>query len=158
MPRWRDNYVKGTVFGIPLRDEGWARGVVARMDGKGTCLGYFFGPRLPDVATAGSQTGRLAPNQAVLVGMFGDLGLLKGEWPHIGSIEPWRDKMWPVPQFRHYDDVGRQCYVRHYDPQTLAFVRETKVAASECEHYPKDGLMGYGAVEIRLTRLLLQRL
>jgi hypothetical protein len=36
---------EGDGFAVPLRDGGYAIGVVARMDRKGSVLGYFFGPR-----------------------------------------------------------------------------------------------------------------
>lgn len=38
--------MKGAVFLIPLRDFGYAIGVLARSDGDGQCFGYFFGPRV----------------------------------------------------------------------------------------------------------------
>ena len=40
-------YSEGSVFLVPLRNGGYARGVVARATGEGKGLfGYFFGPRL----------------------------------------------------------------------------------------------------------------
>ncbi|MFE2092535.1 hypothetical protein [Streptomyces sp. NPDC059460] len=39
-------YAVGDVFAVPRRDHGHALDLVARMDGKGTALGYFFGPRI----------------------------------------------------------------------------------------------------------------
>jgi len=46
-------YDEGSVFLIPLRDGGFARGVVARIAPKRkVLLGYFFGPRLEKEALA----------------------------------------------------------------------------------------------------------
>jgi hypothetical protein len=43
------NYREGDWFAVPLRDGGYAVGLVARMDNRGGVLGYFFGPRRDDV-------------------------------------------------------------------------------------------------------------
>lgn len=49
MPRRKLNYGEGDWLAVPVRDGGLAVGVVARMDGKGGVVGYFFGPRRNDV-------------------------------------------------------------------------------------------------------------
>jgi len=70
-------YSEGSVFLVPLRDGGYARGVVARAGPKGKILmGYFFGPRL---ATRDDMPlSDLAPAQAILRMRFADLGLING--------------------------------------------------------------------------------
>ncbi len=43
----KPSYPDGSVFLVPLKDSGFARGVVARSaPGGKLLLGYFFGPRL----------------------------------------------------------------------------------------------------------------
>src|SRR5262249_16153212 len=39
------NHAEGECLAIPLRDGGFAIGVVARANATGVLLGYFFGPR-----------------------------------------------------------------------------------------------------------------
>ena len=99
-------YSEGSTFFIPLRNGGYARGVVARAspDGKGV-MGYFFGPRL-------SSTGRVAwddldPANAILRIRFGDLGLINGEWPICGEIPNWNRSEWPMPDFVRRDPLAR---------------------------------------------------
>ncbi len=51
-------YKEGDWFAVPLRDGGFALGVVARMDGKGAVIAYLFGPRseaLPSLEAVGSK-------------------------------------------------------------------------------------------------------
>lgn len=53
-------YSEGDVFAVALRDGGYGTGVVARMDGKGSVLGYFFGRRYdkpPELADVRSVRG-----------------------------------------------------------------------------------------------------
>lgn len=39
------NYREGSRFAVPLRQGGYAVGLVARVNPRGVLLGYFFGPR-----------------------------------------------------------------------------------------------------------------
>jgi len=41
-----------------------------------------------------------------------------------------------------------------YDQSNMKFISEKKCDPSLASSYPDDGLMGYGAIEIRLTKLL----
>lgn len=151
--RKRIAYAEGQCFMLPLRGGGFARGVVARMDGRGRVLGYFFGPNLSSETDAW-VTGDLRAQNTVLVRMFGDLGLLKGEWRVIGNVVPWRRDEWPLPPFCYtYDDTG-EFVLRYYDDQTLDFSCEEKVPEEVAKRYPRDGLSGYGAIEIHLAKLL----
>src|SRR5262249_24112871 len=103
-------YREGTVFLVPLRTGGYARGVVARSGPKGKVLfGYFFGPRLsvPEVNALA-----LDPSKAILRAMFGDLGLIKKEWPIVGWVDGWDRSRWPMPDFVRRDPSGKKRPVR----------------------------------------------
>ena len=152
MPRKKISYANGDVFVIPLRGGGFGRGVVARMDGKGTVFGYFFGPRLSSVKAA--STFRLACEASVCCAVFGDLGLLNGEWQVVGRLQDWQEEDWPLPPFGYQDDGSGRCYLRYYDDTRLTFLREEESDTGTIRGYPRDGCAGYGAVEIRLTELL----
>ena len=147
------NYNEGTCFVVPLRGRGFARGLVARMNGKGIVFGYFFGPRI-----LSAQDPLIAKmpgyRQAIMSGQFGDLGLLNGEWQLKCRIENWNRDDWPLPPFAKVDDQTGRVTLSYYDENTLAFVREERGDLSDVDKYPKDVLMGYGAVEIRLDSLL----
>jgi len=149
----RLSYREGDCFALPLRAGGFARGVVVRLDRKGIVLGYFFGPRLASLSEA-TIDDTLRPEKAVLLARFGDLGLQKGEWRVIGHIDPWDREAWRIPGFLHLDERGDRGFVRYYD-DSLRFVREERVTGSAISlHAPRDALLGYGAAEIRLTKLL----
>lgn len=147
------NHAEGDVFVLPLRDGGFARGVVARSDGQGRAFGYFFGPRL-----AGPEDARvdasLRPEDALLIGKFGDLGLLEGAWRVIGRIEPWSRTDWPMPPQGRIGDGEEVGFLSWYDEDTLECIAEERRPREDLAPYPYDRLMGYGAVEIRLGDLL----
>ncbi len=145
------NYKEGTIFLVPLRSGGFARGVVARFDGKGTVFGYFFGPESNKHDGIFTLPARA---DACLVGRFGDLGLLRGIWPISGNLLEWKRENWPVlPLYRHDENAGK-AWLSFYSDQNLSFIREEPTAFSKNPHHPYDRLMGYGAVEIRLTEKL----
>lgn len=153
MPKRKLPYSEGSWFAVPLRRGGFAVGVVARMDGTGGMMGYFFGPKR-DEAPRLLDVRSLNVNNAVLCKMAGDLGLLKGFWPVLGRADDWNRADWPVPNFARKDAVSGQWIRVTYDEDTLEVVREVHCDASEGESLPYDSLAGYGAIEIRLTTLL----
>jgi hypothetical protein len=146
-------YSEGSVFLVPLRNGGYARGVVARTAPKGKVLfGYFFGPRLESRATA--TWNDLDPTKAVLCVRFGDLGLINGEWQMLGMVPNWSRDAWPMPEFARRDPLGKMKpqLVRYSDndPNQIDFERPIDNDAG----LRTDSLSGYGAIEIRLTKLL----
>ena len=144
---------EGDVFLVPLRDRGFARGVLARYHAP-LGLGYFFGPRLDTPADAFLDG--LVPGQELLLGKFGDLGLLNLEWKVVGAIRRWERARWPLPVFGRLVEDGEQpdALVSWYDDRTLEFVREEPIAREQLARLPQDVTMGYGSVELRLTKLL----
>ncbi|MGW4876477.1 Imm26 family immunity protein [Streptomyces sp. NPDC004262] len=141
-------YSPGDIFAVPLRDRGYAIGVVARADGKGIVLGYFFGPRVESLEAA-PHARTFEANSAIKVCRFGDLGLIRGKWPVLGRIESWDPAHWSVPDFCRGGDTRVV-----YDGDSLAIIREERLDSRECQLLPQDGLEGAGFVEIKLTRLL----
>ncbi len=146
-------YSEGSVFLVPLRNGGYARGVVARAthEGKGL-FGYFFGPRLavPEDITFDD----LHPANAVLRVMFGDLGLINGQWPVCGLIPNWNRANWPMPDFVRRDPLGKRkpVLVRYSDTDPMRI--EAEYPVDDDKGLATDSLSGYGAVEIKLTKLL----
>jgi len=150
--RSKVNYSKGTVFLVPLRRGGFARGVVARLNGKGGVFGYFFGPKLtaPEEAT----TRGLDPRQAIYITEFGDLSLINGEWIQLGQVENWNADEWPMPPLIRVDEFAGRAFLSYYDDRTFDCIREDEVSPTLVDQYPKDGTDGAGAVEIVLSKLL----
>jgi hypothetical protein len=146
-------YVEGSVILVPLRNGGFARGVVARatQNGKGV-FGYFFGPRL--VSAKGAAIDDLDPAKAILRVRFGDLGLINGEWQVLGNVPKWNRAEWPMPDFVRRDPLGvlKPRLVRYSDDDPNRI--EAEQVIDDDAGLPTDSASGYGAVEIKLTKLL----
>lgn len=149
-------YRNGTWFLVPLRADGYALGVVARHNGRGSAFGYFFGPKIAARDESQLLSAR-SPDKRILWGMVGDLGLVRGEWP-IASHDPnWQDEHWPMPPFVRVSDGGEIAFMTEYDPITLKARTERRCPPSLINDHPYDRLMGCGSVELRLTELVAKR-
>lgn len=147
-------YAEGIMFAVPLRDHGVAAGLLARANPSGVLFGYFFGPRRTDPPTLESCA-ELSPGEAVLVGRFGHLGLRGGTWPVLGPLPGWERARWGIPPLIRYEEpTGRTFQVHYDDGDPNHVLREVQVSPGIAEHGPKDGAMGAGFVELRLTKLL----
>ena len=146
-------YREGTWFAVPLRSEGYALGVVARLDGGGTIFGYFFGPQHESVPTQ-EVTKNLRPDDAVYSCQFGDLGLIEKSWFIIGESAEWCREAWPLPPFIRADIDDGIAWKVVYSDDNLELVSEERCDLALAEIYPKDSLAGSGFVELRLTRKL----
>lgn len=145
-------YTEGTIFSLPLREGGFARGVVARAAPEGAVLyGYFFGPKLSSPNEA--QSDGLRPDMAVAQMIFGDLGLLNGEWTILGSLPNWQRGDWSMPDFVRRDPIGKRAWrIRRSDTDPSKIDREEPVPFDT--NLPPNTSSGYGAVEIKLTQIL----
>lgn len=147
-------YREGDWFAVPLRDGGYAVGLIARANPGGVLLGYFFGPLRPEVPGL-KDIVCLRPDDAVLIRKFGHLGIVRGKWPLLGQLDGWDRREWPTPVFaRHEELTGRSFRVFYEDDDPNRLLREEQIAPGEAEQAPKDGLMGAGFAEGALTRLL----
>jgi len=153
--RYKISYTLGSCIAVPLQGGGFARGLVARMDGKGCVFGYFFGPRI-DNAEDLSVDPAWRPDNAVFRCRFGDLGLVTNEWKVLGPFPNLKPEDWPMPDFVYYNDDKSMAFIRRYDERTFRFVGEMKIPAAEASDptLTPDGLWGSGAVEAQLTALL----
>ena len=149
-------YREGDWFAIPLRESGFAIGIVARsmpLDG-GVNLGYFFGPNHAKIPNA-SELASLTPTDAILIKRFGDLGLINGCWPLIGRVDAWNRNAWPFPPFGRYEELTDRAFKVIYDDNNPNLVvREILIGKDELRTLPLDRLSGSGAIEIILSRRL----
>jgi hypothetical protein len=147
-------YREGDLFILPLRDRGYAVGLVAKSGPRGRVLfGYFFGPRYGEVPRLSELT-NLSPEDAILRCRFGDLHLMDGAWPVLGQMPGWERATWTMPPFVRHDSLtGRKFQVIYCDADPNVVVTEMKLA-SDADIEPKDALAGAGAVEIKMTKLL----
>jgi hypothetical protein len=153
--RFKINYKEGMWFAVPLRCGGYGIGLVARAK-KACILAYFFGPRRESVPTL-DEVSVLKANSAVAVLRVGDLGLLNGEWPVIGETPSFKCSDWPMPIFIRREPVTFKNWLVHFsDTDPNKRIREV-AAPNDRSDLPEDSLSGYGAAEIKLTKLLDQR-
>ena len=144
----------GSWFAVPLPAGGYAIGVVARASKSGILLGYFFGPRRGQVPNIDAVEA-LRASDAILVGMFGHLGIRGGTWPLIGQPDGWGAEDWPMPVFKRYEELTGRSFMVHYDEgDPSGLTGEQLIAPGEEFDGPADGMMGAGFVEERLDRLL----
>jgi hypothetical protein len=144
---------EGDLFAVPLREGGYALGVVARKNRSSILFGYFFGPRR-EAIPAIDDVGRLSPSEAVLVARFGYLGLRDGTWPILGSVNSWIREAWPIPEFCRTEVPGGRTWKVTYADNLAAPIHEERCSAEVAATLRPDSLAGAGAVEIQLTELL----
>ena len=147
----KKSYTTGTWFGVPLRAGGYARGVVARVGNGGILFGYFFGPKLDSLSEGVPAS--VYPEDRIHWGQFGHLGLVKGKWPLLGVDTNWENENWPMPSMVRVDEHAGIAFMSQYD-DSISFISEERCDPSLVDSHPYDALMGAGAVEIRLTKLL----
>ncbi|MEN4013073.1 MAG: immunity 26/phosphotriesterase HocA family protein [Bellilinea sp.] len=151
-------YSEGQWFAVPLKNGGYALGIIVRGNYKTKGgLGYFFAPRYESIPD-NQDTWQKQPSDAIMIAWFGDLGLIWGTWPLIPTTRPFRRQDWTVPKFQRIDalDPSRGWLVE-YDQETSGLdmpLREKYLDAVELAGLPKDSLLGYEAVELVLTKLL----
>ena len=147
-------YREGDWFVVPLRGGGTATGLIARANSKGVLLGYFFGPKRLSDATL-EELRDLRAEDAMLVAVFGHLGLKSGTWRVLGRTADWDRARWPTPTFARYEELtGRSFLVFYDDDDPNHVVREEEVPSGRAERLPRDGGYGAGAIEKLLGRLL----
>jgi hypothetical protein len=151
-------YNEGQWFAIPLRNGGFAIGIVVRGSYKTKGgLGYFFGPKYEEIP-GDEETLEKDPQESTLIAQFGDLGIITGSWPLIKSSRSFTKEDWPIPKFGSPNPlVPQKAFIREYKQNnsgSLVLIRETVVDAKEIAGMPIDSLMGGGSIEIRLTNLL----
>ena len=147
-------YGEGTWFAVPLRSGGYGVGGVARSTAEGkVILGYFFGPRRQRVPTL-VDVFSLRPDQAVAALRFGDLGLIQGEWPVLGQATGWRRSEWRMPEFVRTEPITNRSFrVRYSDADPNQVLEEEPMSRPE-PRLTRDSLLGAGALEVTLSRLL----
>lgn len=146
-------YREGTWFAIPFGDGKYGAGLVARMAPRGKIiLAYFFGlqmNRLPVIADVAA----LRPDDAIKCIRVGDLGLLNGEWPIIGSAD-WHRADWPTPAFVRRDDLAKQAWKVIYSDEDPGMVLQEDRISFDTKGLEEAALYGFKAAEIAVRRRL----
>ena len=147
-------YHEGSIFCVPLREGGFAIGVIARVskNNSGGLLGYFFGPKLKSIPNS-SIANSLKPSCVFKILRFGDLSLLRKEWPIVFRFSNWKRQDWPMPYFVRRDDISKKAWRVQYDDNDVCQVISEKPEPFDSP-LERAAMYGSGAVELLLTKLL----
>lgn len=147
-------YREGTWFLVPLKTGKFALGLITRTTSEGkVILGYFFGPAVSEKPEA-SRIHNCYAQSAIAIYRFGDLSLLKGDWPIIGTHEHWDRSQWPMPAFVRSDELSKKAYRVIYSDNDPNLVESETPIPFGSTHEGRDAVRGAGAVELVLTKLL----
>lgn len=148
------NYTEGTWFAVPLKKGNFAVGLVARATRKGPIvLAYMFGPKRATVPSL-EELSSLSCDSALKVLRAGDLHLINGKWPVIGTSKSFERSSWPFPEFKRIEPIANREWIERYsedDPGVLVAEREVPLGSSSLE---RNFLSGAGAVELKMSKLL----
>ena len=151
----RVKYHEGQWFAVPLRTGGYAPGIIVRGGSafKGG-LGYFF-PIHYTQPPSTSDVEHLSAKQAILIGWFGDLGIIEGRWPLIFSDRPFSRNDWPMPRFGRVDAINPEWgWITEYsqdDDGSRVPIAETRCPVTAVTGLPEVGTASAGYVEVKLV-------
>jgi hypothetical protein len=128
-------------------------GVVARTSPSGgVVLAYFF-KKVWEQPPPIDEIRGLRPQDAVRALRVGDLSLVNGTWPVLGRDPDWHRGEWPMPRFIRKDDLSRKAWLVQYSDRDANRV-ESEIPTSHDTNLERDAVLGAGAAEVVLTRLL----
>lgn len=150
-------YREGDWFAVPLGDEAFALGRIARHH-KGIVFAYFFAPAFDRLPTL-TDTEGLSADRALTQMLVSHLDLRDGAWPVLGQAGDWDQSAWPMVEFeRRVEPPGggpETLYAIRWDERTLNDeVSARPLDPSEASLRPRDVLSGAGAAVVRLRHAL----
>ena len=148
----------GDLFIVQQDDHRIALGLIARGGKRAAKLGYFFRIELYDNAPDKAAL-ILEPEQAVWIGIFGDLHILRGKWPLVGKLKGFTREAWPMPLFARHSETFKTNHICIYDENDVSKGLETWPADQvpsyiDTSFVVEDGLAGAGYVEDYLMKIL----
>ncbi len=147
-------YKEGDWFAVPLGNDRYGVGVIARAAPRGKILlGYFFDRFFQGIPQL-SRLEDLTPDKAIEVVRFGDLSLFNREWPVLGSLPDWDRSRWPTPFFVRRDPLSKKAWrVEYSDRDPSQEVSEVRIPY-ETTTFGRNSPLGAGAVEITLRKIM----
>ena len=146
-------YREGDWFAVPLGDDAYALGRIARHH-SGIVYAYFFAPAFDRAPTLADTEG-LTAGDAFQQMLVSHLDLRDGAWSVLGQADDWEPTAWPMVEFeRRIDRPGggpAELYAILWDERTLNDeVSARPIDPSEAGLRPRDALSGAGAAVARL--------
>lgn len=87
--------------------------------------------------------------------VLGDLSLVDKTWHLIGQLRSWKRQKWGMPPFVRRDDITKKAWlVQFSDTDANRVASEEAMAYPHASEFERDAVLGAGAAEIRLTKLL----
>lgn len=143
---------QGQIFAIPLKDKGYGLGLIARKNDM-IALGYFFKTVFEQLPIGKVEADLISKANVILIGKFSCLGISNNEWPLLKSDFVFKKDNWPIPFFKGKDLGGDDFFSVLYDDSLLKETRRW-ISKNEAENLFEHGLYGYGALEIKLSRII----
>lgn len=140
---------------IPLKNQDYALGIIARANQKSAyLLGYFFPTRYSSPPRYEATVG-LIPEDSVLIAWFSDVSIKNGEWHVLPDNGSFSRKEWPVPLFGRPDlvqpDRGFLIEYDQEEPISSRPIRETICNADRLTGLPIDEKYGHLALITKLS-------
>jgi len=146
-------YREGSWFAVPLRERGYAIGVIARVaPGGRIILAYLFGSKFATIPAV-EDVARFRSEDAIRCLRIGDLGLMNGRWVVIGDSMNWERRAWPMPAFVRRDDLSRSAWRSIYSDSDPSRLEGEESVPYEISGLERDVLYGYGAVELIMEHM-----
>jgi hypothetical protein len=142
---------EGDVFAVPLRQGGYAIGLIAR-EHKTITLGYFFDTVYSSVPEQMDVTD-ITKWKVALIGKFSSMGIENGEWPLLKTTFKFIREEWPIPVLKMQEPLSEKYFAVIYD-DTLINEERHLISEAESKKLFSHGLYGYGALEKKLTSIL----
>ena len=129
--------------------------MIARVDGKGGALGYFFGPKRLEPSL--SHRDSFHASLAVYAVIFGTTALEIGAWPRLACLLSFRPEDWPIPLMAQW--IGTESSPRgpcfEYDDDGSLWNRRQVPCPEDMSSLVAEAVGApNGAVEQRLTAIL----
>jgi hypothetical protein len=145
---------EGNLFAIPLTQDGYGIGLVAR-EYKTITLGYFFDIVYQDIPEKIND--KDIRNWGIaLIGKFSSPGIKNGEWPLLKTDFIFNKEEWPIPIFKTQEPLTEKYYAVKVD-STLMNDDRYLISEEEAKAYFKHVLYGYESLRKQLSVILFDK-
>ena len=146
----------GKIFTIPLENNGFSVGLIARQN-KNIALGYFFDKYYKKCPLSISEC-LINKNHICLIGLFGILGITKKEWKIVDNLPFFNKNDWKIPEFEMQDPLLEKVYWKIKYNDDLDEENRIKINEKEAKYLWSYGIHGYGIIEEILNKKIIRNI